>query len=162
MQVERALNSQQLSQSWSEVLREKQIALEVAIEEVERTRQHADQVVRDKALVASQIEEEYRLFVRQARSELKEHIDEARSAAESRRKKERAVRRDLAEAQSFALAQDSRERAAGASRPANSRRDVGREERDEDLSRSEWDDAEDGAIDEALSKAQVIISMLLQ
>lgn len=37
MQVERALSSQQLSQSWSEVLREKQIALEAAIDEV-RTR----------------------------------------------------------------------------------------------------------------------------
>ena len=51
---------------------------------------------------------------------------------ESRRKKERAVRRDLAEAQSFALVQDSRERAAGASRPTNNRHELGREERGQD------------------------------
>ena len=34
MQVERALNGQQLSLSWSEVLREKQIAVEAALDEV--------------------------------------------------------------------------------------------------------------------------------
>lgn len=34
MHVERALGGQQLSQSWSEVLREKQIAVEAALEEV--------------------------------------------------------------------------------------------------------------------------------
>ena len=81
---------------------------------------------------------------------------------ESRRKKERAVRRDLAEAQSFALVQDSRERAAGAFRLTNNRHELGREERGQDLPRSEWEDGEGGVIDEALGKAQVVVYIWLQ
>lgn len=52
--------------------------------QVEMTRQHADHLVREKARAARQIEDEYRLFVKQARGELRQHIDDSRSIAESR------------------------------------------------------------------------------
>ncbi len=103
--VKRALNNQMLSNSWAEIVQEKHLAFEAALKEVDKARERAAELVREKAQVASVLEDEYRLYLEQARGELQKHIGQSRAAAELRNKKERAVRRELSEALSFSQIQ---------------------------------------------------------
>lgn len=74
-----------------------------------------------------------------------------------RRKKERAIRRDIADAQSFAQAQNSKTRISGFDGTARQRRELMRDDKEE---REEDEDPRSLAIDQALSKAQ--LRMMLQ
>jgi hypothetical protein len=119
------------------------------VRQVERTREHADQLVQEKELVASRLDNEYRLYVQQARSELRQHMEQSRAAAETRKKKERAVRRNIADAQIFAMLQDD------PSRPP-ARGEGGSSEKTDADAREERERQE---LDMAIDKAQVRMQM---
>ena len=115
MHVKRALNSQMVSNSWAEIVREKHLVLEAALKEVDKARERAAELVREKAQVASVLEDEYRFYLEQARGELQKHIGQSRAAAELRNKKERAVRREISEALSFSQIRTSLSQTPGPS-----------------------------------------------
>ena len=99
--------------------------------------------------MASRLDNEYRLYVQQARSELRQHMEQSRAAAETRKKKERAVRRNIADAQIFAMLQDD------PSRPPARGEGGGSEKTDADAR----EERERQELDMAIDKAQVRMQM---
>ncbi|EKX46636.1 hypothetical protein GUITHDRAFT_138024 [Guillardia theta CCMP2712] len=103
--VNELLDNQELSVAWRDILHDKQEAVSRALQDLARTKDNAFMIISEKAEVAQHLEEDFKKYVSQARTELRSQLENARVMAKRRRKKELAVKRELTEAKKFAQIQ---------------------------------------------------------
>eukprot|EP00960_Hanusia_phi_P048990 759292-Hanusia_phi.AAC.1 len=103
--VNELLDNQELSVAWRDILQDKQEAVSRALQDLARTKDNAFLIISEKADVAQRLEDDFKKYVTQARTELRSQLDNSRAMAKRRRKKELAVKRELTEAKKFAQIQ---------------------------------------------------------